>query len=199
MGGENIRPKDVAPRKNPEALISSPLSPERENAFICDDTSLKGDLEPTAPSTRINEPAGFCSGSDSTYREDGAAVVKSLDSQVPIDASLCHHGDNHQDQNMMMQGDGFEIALGVLMTLGAGDHKADTPILVAPDTEDSEVGDVLSPVSKLQSIGNIGPVSHRVAIQLSTERSVELLRHYRYKIAPWVRQIFLLFMLEDVD
>lgn len=72
------------------------------------------------------------------------------------------------------------------MTLGAGEHRAVAPVHVAPDTGDSEGGNVLSPLSMLKTIDNIGLASHRMANQLSTGRSVELQRHYRYKIAPWV-------------
>lgn len=190
MDGDLAPSKDAGLGKNCRALIHSPLSSEGENTFICE--PLRSDLEQTTTSTRINEPPTFCSGSDDTCREDDTTVAKSLDSQIPHDTSLCHHEDSHQDQNMTRQGDGFEIARDVLMTLGAGDHEAYTSAHVGPNTGDSEGGNLLSPLLNLKSIGNIGPAGHRVALQLSTGRSVELLRHYRYKIAPWVRQTSLL-------
>lgn len=190
MDGELAPSKDAGLSKNSQTLIHSPLSSEGENTFICDNLPLESDLEPAITNSCINET--FCSGSDDTYREDDTTASKSLYPRIPNDTSFCCHEDSHQDQNMMRQGDGFEIALDVLMTLGARDHEAYTPAHVGPNTGDSEGGNVLSPLSNLKSIGNIAPVSDRVALQLSTGRSVELLKHYRYKIAPWVRRIFLL-------
>lgn len=192
MDGEHTRPIDGAPSKNFQGPIPSPLCPEEENTFICDNSPLKSDMEATTTDTRINEPPNFCIGPDDTCHEDETTVTKSLDSQIINGISLYHHVDGQQDQNMTRQGDDFEIALDVLMTLGAGDHKADTSNHATPNIGDSEGGNVLSPLSNGKSIGNIGPANRHVILQLSTGQSIELLRHYRYKIAPWVRQIFLL-------
>lgn len=192
MGGEHTQPKHGAPSKNPQGPIPSPLCTERDNAVICDNTPPRSDLEATATDIRTLEPPNYCFGSDDTYYEDETTVTKSLDSRMINDTSLYHHENGHRDRNKMRQGDSFEIALGVLMTLGAGDHKADTSVHVTSNSGDSGGGNILSPPLNGRSIGNIGPVNHRVALQLSTGRSIELLRHYRYKIAPWVRQIFLL-------
>jgi hypothetical protein len=127
--------------------------------------------------------------SDNLFHEDGTAVAKSLNSQIRNDLSPRHCPD-YLDQDMTGQSDSLEIALDVLMTLGAGDHEADATVHNAPDAGDSEGYKVLSPLSTFKTTGNIGPVSGRVTNQLSIGRSIELLRHYRYKIAPWVSQIF---------
>ncbi|KAL6907145.1 hypothetical protein GGI43DRAFT_420899 [Trichoderma evansii] len=185
VGGEQIRQKDASPSKTSQPLIPSTLSPGGEDTFICDSPSLRSDLEPITISTRINEPSSFGSSSDNTYRGDDTTVAKSLDPQIPDDLSL-HHHENSQDQNMMRQGDSFEIALDVLMTLGVGDHRADTPVQGTPNTGGFEEDNALLPLPTLETLGDTGPLSHRVAEQLSMGRSIELLRHYRYKIAPWL-------------
>lgn len=187
MDGDHVRQKDASTSKKSQYLIPSPLSPEGENTFICDSLSLRSDLEPIITSTHINELSSFGSGSDNTYRGDDTTVAKTRDSQIPDDLSLHHHEDTRA-RNMVRQGDSFEVALDVLMTLGVGDQRVDTPAHVTPNTGNLEEDNVLLPISTLDTLGGTGPLSHRVTSQLSTGRSIELLRHYRYKIAPWVSQ-----------
>lgn len=197
MDGEHTRPINGAPSSNSQGPIPSPLYPEEKITFICDNSPLRSDLEATTSGARTSEPPNFCSRSDDTYHGDETTVTKSLDSQIINDISLHHHAYSQQDQNKMRQGDGFEIALDVLMTLGAGYHKADTSSHVFSSTGDTEGGNVLSPLLNGKNIGNIGSVNRHVALQLSTGQPIELLRHYRYKIAPCVRETFLLLYLEQ--
>ncbi|UKZ83258.1 hypothetical protein TrVFT333_011065 [Trichoderma virens FT-333] len=85
------------------------------------------------------------------------------------------------------QGDSYEIALDVLMSLGTGDPggvDALTPL--APILGGIEEPNLSWPPSILQSIDDLGPVSVLIANQLSLGRTIELLRYYRYKIAPWL-------------
>lgn len=187
MDGEHAQQKDASTSKKSQVLIPSPLSPIGGNTFICDVPSLRSDLEPITTPTHIHEPSSFGSSCDNTYRQDDATVAKSQDSQIPDNLSLHHHEDS-QDQNMPRQGDSFEIALDVLMTLGVGDHRVDTPVQGTPNTGGFEEDNALLPLPTLETLGDTGSLSARVTKQLSMGRSIELLRHYRYKIAPWVSQ-----------
>ncbi|KAL7923720.1 hypothetical protein ACQKWADRAFT_41894 [Trichoderma austrokoningii] len=183
VDGEHIRPKDASPCKRSQALNTSINSPEGDKTFICDNSSLGSDLEAVTSSTPIKEPPNFYSGpNNNACHEDDTTVAKSMGPKIPSDSSPHHHKDS-QDQSAMRQGDGFNIALDALMTLGAGDH---TPVHVTLDTAYSTGDNSLSTLSMLKTIDNIGPVSRRVADQLSMGQSIELLRHYRYKIAPWL-------------
>lgn len=172
--------------EEPQTSIPSLLSVERESNDTHEDSHSKSGPEATIPSTSAGEQPSLYLGFDSQYYHHGGNIEKIQDSQGQNEASS-HHNEDHQGQDVgIRQGDSYEIALDVLMTLGAGDLDVDTPTLVAPVLGDIEDINVSSSSSILKTIDNLGHVSVHVANQLSLGRTIELLRNYRYKIAPWV-------------
>lgn len=142
---------------------------------------------PTTPNTSTEEQSSLDLGINTPSRENRRNLAKTQHSHEQNNL-LAHHNESHQYQDGRVgQGDGYEIALDVLMTLGTGDPM-DTPTPVAPILEDAAENNFPSPPSILRTIEDLGPVSIYVTNQLSSERPIELLRHYRYKVAPWVSQ-----------
>jgi hypothetical protein len=183
---ESTRQKDVDIDEETQALDPSSLSIEGESSVAHDGSPPKSLPETTTPNTPIESQSSLFLEFDSPYYDNSRNIAKPLDSQGQNDVPSHHHEDS-QDRNMEMgQGGSYEIALDVLMTLGTGDPGVDIPAPVSPAVEDFEEANASPPPSILKTIGDLGSVSPHVANQLSLGRSIELLRHYRYKIAPWV-------------
>lgn len=153
------------------------------------------------PGTSVGEQQSLYLGSDNLYHDYGGTFEKEQDAQAQNEATP-HLSGIHQDRDIgIRHGDSYEIALDVLMTLGTGDPgvDVDTPTPVAPVLGNIEEINVSSPPSILKSIDDLGPISAQVANQLSLGRTIELLRHYRYKIAPWVRKDSFICHLQQVS
>lgn len=151
------------------------------------------------PGTSVEEQQSLYLGSDNLYHDYGENLEKDQDAQAQNEATS-HLNEIDQDRDIgIRQGDSYEIALDVLMTLGTGDPgvDVDTPTPVAPVLEDIQEINLSSPPSILKSIDDLGPISVHVANRLSLGRTIELLRHYRYKIAPWVSKDSFIYHLQQ--
>ncbi|KAL7948827.1 hypothetical protein V8C42DRAFT_230389 [Trichoderma barbatum] len=179
--------KEVDRNEEPQTSISSPISVERESNNTHDDclSPSKGGPEAT-PSTSIGEQPSLYLGFNSPYNEYGSNIEKTQDTREQNEASPCFNAEVEDQDIEIQHGDSYEIALDVLMTLGTGDLGVDISTPVAPVLEDIGEINIRSAPSILNNIDDLGPVSTYVANQLSLERTIELLRHYRYKIAPWL-------------
>lgn len=149
------------------------------------------------PSTSIEEQQNLYLGSDNVYHDYGRNIETDQDAQAQNEVAPHHNGDGQDRDIGIRHGDSYEIALDVLMTLGTGDPGVDTPTPAAPVLGDIEEINLSSPPSILKSIDDLGPISVQVANQLSQGRTIELLRHYRYKIAPWVRKGSFIYRLQQ--
>ncbi|KAL7811179.1 hypothetical protein V8C44DRAFT_330885 [Trichoderma aethiopicum] len=121
--------------------------------------------------------------SDASYHDSGREVDKGQDVPAQNDDT------SHAPENQVMgtsRGDSYGIALDVLMNLGTGDPYVNTQAAATLDLEDHAEGNSPSLPSVLKTINDLGPVSANVQSQLCSGRTIELLRHYRYKIAPWL-------------
>ncbi|KAL6819183.1 hypothetical protein V8C40DRAFT_70429 [Trichoderma camerunense] len=186
---DNRSPKQKETGRNEESQISilSPLSVEREsNDAYNDSPSNNGPV--ATPGTSVGEQQSLYLGSDNLYDDYGGNFEKEQDAQAQNEATPHLSGVNQDRDIGIRHGDSYEIALDVLMTLGTGDPgvDVDTPTPVAPVLGNIEEINVSSPPSILKSIDDLGPISAQVANQLSLGRTIERLRHYRYKIAPWL-------------
>lgn len=76
------------------------------------------------------------------------------------------------------------------MNLGTGNPYVNTQAPATLGLEDHAEGNSPSFPSVLETVNDLGPVSANVQQQLSSGQTIELLRHYRYNIAPWVSQCF---------
>lgn len=145
------------------------------------------------PSTSVEEQQSLYLGSDNLYHDYGGNFEKDQDAQAQNDVTPHLSGDGQDRDIGIRQGDSYEIALDALMTLGTGDPGLDvdttTPVAqVLGDIEEINLSSPSSPPSILKSIDDLGSISIQVTNQLSLGRTIELLRHYRYKTAPWVRK-----------
>lgn len=132
----------------------------------------------------------LCLDSGASNDDSGRIIDKTQDVQAQNDASS-HGLDGHDRQYIgTSHGDSYEIALDVLMNLGTGDPSADTLTPGTPTFENRAADNVESPPLTLRNTDDFGPLSVNVQHQLSSARTIELLRHYRYKIAPWVSADF---------
>ncbi|ETR99838.1 hypothetical protein M419DRAFT_84925, partial [Trichoderma reesei RUT C-30] len=128
----------------------------------------------------------LCLDSGASNDDSGRIIDKTQDVQAQNDASS-HGLDGHDRQYIgTSHGDSYEIALDVLMNLGTGDPSADTLTPGTPTFENRAADNVESPPLTLRNTDDFGPLSVNVQHQLSSARTIELLRHYRYKIAPWL-------------
>ncbi|KAL7823160.1 hypothetical protein V8C26DRAFT_385562 [Trichoderma gracile] len=143
-----------------------------------------GTKEPTSAS--LDRQWSLCLHSDASVHHCGEEVDNIQDLQARNGASS-HVVDDRTHQDIgTSHGDSYEIALDVLMNFGTGDPSINTQTPAPPTCED-HAEDECSPVpSILKSIDGFGPASVNVQHQLSSGRTVELLRQYRYKIAPWL-------------
>ncbi|KAH0495107.1 hypothetical protein TgHK011_008677 [Trichoderma gracile] len=138
---------------------------------------------PSASSRRRRSP---CRHSDASFYDSGEKVDDVQNLQAQNGASSHVLDDHTHEDTGTSHGDSYEIALDVLMNLGTGDPSINTQTPAPPTCED-HAEDECSPVpSILKSIDGFGPASVNVQHQLSSGRTIELLRHYRYKIAPWL-------------
>ncbi|KAK0758309.1 hypothetical protein N5P37_008706 [Trichoderma harzianum] len=188
VDNRSAQQKEAGRNEESQISIPSPLSVERESNDAYNDSPPNNNPAAT-PSTSIEEQQGLYLGSDNLYHDYGGNFEKDQDAQAQNDATSHLNGDS-QDRDIggIRQGDSYEIALDVLMTLGTGDPGVDidTPTPIAPVLKDIEEINLSSPPSILKSIDDIGPISAQAANQVSRGRTIELLRHYRYKIAPWL-------------
>ncbi|KAL7913976.1 hypothetical protein GGI35DRAFT_231380 [Trichoderma velutinum] len=177
--------KETGRNEESQISIPSPLSVEREsNVTYNDSPSNNGPV--AIPSTSSGEQQSLYLGSNNLYHDYDRNAEKDQDVQAQNEATP-HLIEDGQDQDRgIRQGDSYEIALDVLMTLGTGDPGADTPTPAALVLGDIEEINLSSPPSILKIIDDLGPIGVQVANQLSLSRTIELLRHYRYKIAPWL-------------
>ncbi|KAL7936546.1 hypothetical protein V8C35DRAFT_236178 [Trichoderma chlorosporum] len=186
--------KEIGQNEESQTPIPSSLLVERQISNTYNDSPSRSGPVAT-PSTTTGEQPGFYLDPNSPYRNYGENNGQSQNAQAQKEASP-HLNRDHEDEDIRVrQGDSYEIALDVLMTLGTGDAAVDVLTPVAPLLDDSEEISLSSPPSILKSIDDLGQVSGHVSNQLALERTIELLRHYRYKIAPWldmcdVRQTF---------
>lgn len=183
-----MQQKETGRNEESQISIPSPLSIERESNDTYDDSPSNNVLAAT-PSTSIGEQQSLYLGSDNLYHNYGGNFEKDQDAQAQKEVTSHLDLDGQNPDIGTRQGDSYEIALDVLMTLGTGDPgvDVDTPTPAAPVLGDIEEIGLSSPPSILKNIDDLGPISAQVANQLSLGRTIELLRHYRYKIAPWVR------------
>ena len=125
-----------------------------------------------------------------SYQQLGRRFDKNQDAQAQNDASPHGHNDHcHQDVGIS-HGDSYEIALDVLMNLGTGDAGVDTMAPVATTYKNHAEDNVTSLPLILNSIDEFGLISDNVQRHMPSGRTIELLRHYRYKVAPWVSEDF---------
>ncbi|KAL5093455.1 hypothetical protein Trisim1_011258 [Trichoderma cf. simile WF8] len=176
--------KEISRSEESRISIPSPLSVERESNDTYNESPSNNVLVAT-PSTSIEEQQNLYLGSDNVYHDYGRNIETDQDAQAQNEVAPHHNGDGQDRDIGIRHGDSYEIALDVLMTLGTGDPGVDTPTPAAPVLGDIEEINLSSPPSILKSIDDLGPISVQVANQLSQGRTIELLRHYRYKIAPW--------------
>ncbi|KAL7954487.1 hypothetical protein V8C34DRAFT_20082 [Trichoderma compactum] len=179
--------KDTGRNEESQISVPSPVSVEREYNDAYND-SPSNNVAAATSSTSIGEQQSLCLGSDDLYHDYGEDFEKGQDGQAQNQATLHLNGDGQDPDLGIRQGDSYEIALDVLMTLGTGDPgvDVDTPTPAAPVLGDIEDIGLSSPPSILKNIDDLGPISAQVANQLSLGRTIELLRHYRYKTAPWL-------------
>ncbi|KAH0522561.1 hypothetical protein TsFJ059_006386 [Trichoderma semiorbis] len=185
VDNKSAQQKETDRDEESQISIPSPLSVEREsNDTFNDSPSNNGPV--ATPSTSVGEQQSLYLGSDDLYHDYGGNFEKDQDAPAQNEATSRLNGDGQDRDIGIRQGDSYEIALDVLMTLGTGDPGVDTPIPAAPVLGGIEEINSPSPPSILKSIDDLGPISAQVTNQLSRGRTIELLRHYRYKIAPWL-------------
>ncbi|KAM6487431.1 hypothetical protein HDV62DRAFT_386064 [Trichoderma sp. SZMC 28011] len=189
---DNVSAQQKETGRNEESQISipSPLSVERESNDAYNDSPPNNGPVAT-PSTSVEEQQSLYLGSDNLYHDYGGNFEKDQDAQAQNDVTPHLSGDGQDRDIGIRQGDSYEIALDALMTLGTGDPGLDvdttTPVAqVLGDIEEINLSSPSSPPSILKSIDDLGSISIQVTNQLSLGRTIELLRHYRYKTAPWL-------------
>ncbi|TFB02190.1 hypothetical protein CCMA1212_005719, partial [Trichoderma ghanense] len=175
---------------NQEDVARSKGAPTSTASHQRESTDAHHGLPPNGSTKATSSTSGRqqspCPDSDVSYHDSGRKVDKSQDAQADNNpSSHSHDYRTHQDTGIS-HGDSYEIALDVLMNLGTGDPNVDTLAPVTPTFEDRAQDCVSSLSLILKSIDDLGPVSVNVQHQLSSGRTIELLRHYRYKIAPWL-------------
>ncbi|KAL6863516.1 hypothetical protein J3F83DRAFT_762383 [Trichoderma novae-zelandiae] len=174
--------QNVSRSEEPHASTASRLT---RSVDAQHDPPADGGTE-TTPDTCTDGWQSLHLGSDASYHDPRTSMNKGRDVQAQNDALPRDHDDQQRQDLGLSHGDSYEIALDVLMNLGTGNSGVDTLAAANPTLEDDAEDNVSSLPSILKSIGDFGPVSVNVQDQLSSGRTIELLRHYRYRIAPWL-------------
>lgn len=120
------------------------------------------------------------------------------------------HLFGEQIQPVTTFSDRDESAVRGLLALGSSNHAGDTITDITPGVSELDTNIILSPLTSTYTTGKEGPnsielpsagaVRGNTAVRLDPELSLdyssmpeserlELLRHYRYHVAPWVRPI----------
>ncbi|PTB68122.1 hypothetical protein BBK36DRAFT_1114251, partial [Trichoderma citrinoviride] len=186
VADEATKQKDGARRGETSTSTASKFFNEGENANAHRGLPPSGTNTKATPSVSSGRQESLRLDSVVSYQQFGRRVDKSHDAQAQNDASPHGHDDHsHQDVGII-HGDSYEIALDVLMNLGTGDAGVDTLAPVTTTYKNHAEDNVTSLPLILNSIDEFGLISDNVQRHMPSGRTIELLRHYRYKVAPWL-------------
>lgn len=123
-------------------------------------------------------------------------------SEVPIWSADEPSTDPHPQPAIAVLSDKDESAVAGLLALGTSTTETMGPDLslseftISPPARERSLAQVMTPINFADYSVSFSPSQHPQATALDPEmsptESLELLRHYRYEVAPWVRFFYIL-------